>query len=113
VGRLANYSNVEKLGYVRTGYASRNLSEVISELNIYAGWASKNQAFVMNSVFFDESPYQYTQEAVEFMLSASRAVKDAQGFQKSKVVCSGHPRRTAENVADQYDTGHSQSWCCA
>ncbi|KAJ4395155.1 hypothetical protein N0V91_011036 [Didymella pomorum] len=40
----------------------------------------------MDGIFFDESPHQYTQEAVDFMLSASRVVKDAQGFQRSKMV---------------------------
>ncbi|KAH6612975.1 spherulin 4-like cell surface protein [Boeremia exigua] len=84
--RLATYSNVEKLGYVHTLYATRNLSEVISDLNVYAGWVSGNQAFAMDGVFFDESPHEFSQEAVDFMLSASQAVKDAQGFQGSKLV---------------------------
>lgn len=98
--RLANYTNVEKLGYVRTGYASRNLSDVISEVDIYAGWVSKNQAFAMDGVFFDEAPHNFTQKAVDFMLSASLAVKDAQGFQRSKVVCSGYSGPTANYVVN-------------
>ena len=71
---------------MRTGYASRNLSDVISELNVYAGWASKSQAFAIDGIFFDESPHEYTAKAVQFMLSATRAVKDATGFQGSKTV---------------------------
>jgi len=85
--QLATYPNVQKFGYVRTGYASRNLSDVISELNVYAGWSSKGPAFAMDGIFFDESPHQYTAEAVDFMLRASRAVKEATGLQGSRTVC--------------------------
>jgi|TARA_R110002003_G_scaffold187_10_gene14658 hypothetical protein len=88
LAQLATYPNARKVGYVRTGYATRNLSDVISELNVYAGWASKNQAFAIDGIFFDESPHQYTQDAVDFMLSATRAVKAA-NFQGLKTVCIG------------------------
>jgi hypothetical protein len=88
--QLTAYANVRKIGYVRTGYASRNLTDIISELNIYAGWAAKDKAFAMDGIFFDESPHQYSSEAVNFMLSASRAVKDATGFQGLKTVCVEH-----------------------
>jgi hypothetical protein len=86
LNQLATYSNVQKVGYVRTGYATRNVSDVISELNVYAGWASKGPAFAMDGIFFDESPHQYSVEAVDFMLKASRAVKDATGLQGAKTV---------------------------
>lgn len=84
--QLALYPNAKKVGYVRTGYASRNLSDVISELNTYSGWASKDAAFAMDGIFFDESPHQYSADAVSFMLSATQAVKSAQGFQDDKTV---------------------------
>ncbi|KAF2029229.1 hypothetical protein EK21DRAFT_101299 [Setomelanomma holmii] len=83
--QLAKYPNVNKVGYVRTGYATRNLSDVISELNVYAGWASKDQAFAIDGIFFDESPHEYSADAVSFMLNATRAVKDAK-FQGAKTV---------------------------
>ncbi|KAF1850682.1 uncharacterized protein K460DRAFT_301972 [Cucurbitaria berberidis CBS 394.84] len=84
--QLSKYPNVQKIGYVRTGYASRNLTDVISELNTYAGWASKDAAFGIDGIFFDESPHEYSAEAVDFMLSASRAVKNATGLQAKKTV---------------------------
>jgi hypothetical protein len=84
--QLSTYPNVQKIGYVRTGYATRNLSDVISELNTYAGWASKSPAFAIDGIFFDESPHEYSAEAVDFMLKASQAVKSAKGLQRSKTV---------------------------
>jgi hypothetical protein len=86
LNQLAKYPNVQKIGYVRTGYASRNLSDLISEVNMYSGWASKGKAFAMDGIFFDESPHEYSSAAVDFMLSATRAVKDATGLQSSKTV---------------------------
>ncbi|CAO2653669.1 Nn.00g030800.m01.CDS01 [Neocucurbitaria sp. VM-36] len=86
LSQLAKYSNVRKVGYVRTGYASRNLTNVFSELNTYAGWASKDKALAMDGIFFDESPHQYSAKAVDFMLSASQAVKNADGIQGAKTV---------------------------
>lgn len=84
--QLATYPNVKKAGYVRTEYATRNVSDVISEVNVYAGWASKGPAFAMDGIFFDESPHQYSKEAVEFMLKASQSVKSATGLQGAKTV---------------------------
>lgn len=84
--QLAAYSNVQKVGYVRTGYATRNLSDVISEVNTFNGWTSKDADFAMDGIFFDESPHQYTADAVSFMLQATKAVKDAKDFQADKTV---------------------------
>lgn len=89
--QLATYSNVQKVGYVRTGYAGRNLSDVTSEINTFAGWAAKGPAYAMEGIFFDESPHQYTEEAVKFMLDASRTVKDASGIKGAKTVVSADP----------------------
>ena len=101
---------MRKVGYVRTGYASRNLSDIVSELNIYAGWVYKSQAFAMDGIFFDESPHQFSQEAVDLMLGASQAVKNAEGFQGSKVVRTDpQDRWAAERWTDTCDgIGHSQ-----
>jgi hypothetical protein len=84
--QLSKYPNARKVGYVRTGYATRNLSDVVSEVNVYSGWASKGSAFAMDGIFFDESPHEFSDDAVNFMLSASKAVKDAKGLQGSKTV---------------------------
>ncbi|KAH7068061.1 Spherulation-specific family 4-domain-containing protein [Paraphoma chrysanthemicola] len=97
--QLATYPNARKVGYVRTGYATRNLSDVISELNVYAGWASKNQAFAIDGIFFDESPHQYSQNAVDFMLNATRAVKNA-NFQGLKTVIRNPGVVPAQQFAD-------------
>ncbi|KAL5119597.1 hypothetical protein ACEQ8H_002443 [Pleosporales sp. CAS-2024a] len=84
--QLSTYPNVQKIGYVRTGYATRNLSDVVSEVNKYSAWAAQDQAFEMDGIFFDESPHQYSQNAVDFMLSATRTVKSASGIQGQKTV---------------------------
>ncbi|KAF2126989.1 hypothetical protein P153DRAFT_433463 [Dothidotthia symphoricarpi CBS 119687] len=84
--QLSTYPNVKKVGYVRTGYASRNLSDVISEINVFAGWSTLGSAFTMEGIFFDESPHEYTADAVQFMLEATKNVKSASGIRGDKLV---------------------------
>lgn len=71
---------------MRTGYASRNLSDVLSEINVFAGWSDLGPAFTMEGIFFDESPHQYTADAVDFMLQATKTVKSADGIKGDKMV---------------------------
>lgn len=110
--QLSTYPNVQKIGYVRTGYATRNLSDVITELNTYAGWAAKNHAFAIDGIFFDEAPHEYTADAVDWMLKASQAVKSAKGFQRSKTVCYRFSCGVAGSLRAQANacvTGYPQS----
>jgi hypothetical protein len=86
VQTLNTYPNVKTVGYVRTGYATRNISDVVSDVNTYAGWASKSSTLAMHGIFFDEAPYEYVAEAVEYMRSINQAVKNATGLQGEKTV---------------------------
>jgi Spherulation-specific family 4 len=84
--KLNAYLNVETVGYVRTGYATRNITTVVSEVSTYAGWASKSSALAMHGIFFDEAPHEYSADAVEYMRSINQAVKNATGLQGDKTV---------------------------
>ena len=84
--QLHTYPNVETVGYVRTGYASRDIKDVISEVSVYAEWGSKSDALAMHGIFFDESPHEYSAAAVEFMHGANSAVKNATGLQGDRTV---------------------------
>ena len=99
--KLNNYTNVQTVGYVRTGYATDNISLVISEVATYAGWASKSSGLAMHGIFFDEAPYEYSAAAVEYMHTINEAVKNSTGLQGAKTVgksllnpdCQGSPER--------------------
>ncbi|KAF2017683.1 spherulin 4-like cell surface protein [Aaosphaeria arxii CBS 175.79] len=86
IEKLNGYPNVETVGYVRTGYASRNLTDVLTEVSTYAGWLSKSNLTAMHGIFFDESPHQYSAEAVDFMLQATKAVKESGLLGKKTVI---------------------------
>jgi Spherulation-specific family 4 len=86
IQQLNAYQNVNTLGYVRTGYATRDIKTVVSEVSTYAGWASKSGDLAMHGIFFDEAPHQFSEAAVEFMLVANEAVKNAEGLQGQKTV---------------------------
>jgi hypothetical protein len=84
--KLNAYPNVETVGYVRTGYATRNITTVVSEVSTYAGWATKSSALAMHGIFFDESPHEYSADAVQYMRSINQSVKNATGLQGIKTV---------------------------
>src|SRR5258708_4599173 len=75
VRKLNSYPNVKTVGYVRTGYATRNISTVLAEVNTYAGWASKSPDLAMHGIFFDEAPHEYVSDAVPYMQTVNLAVK--------------------------------------
>ena len=86
VTELSSYPNAQTVGYVRTGYATRNITDVIDEVNIYSGWSSISSSLTMHGIFFDEAPHEYTADAVDFMHTVNKAVKDATGLQGPKTV---------------------------
>ena len=84
--KLNSYDNVQTVGYVRTGYATQNISLVVSEVATYARWASKNSSLAMHGIFFDEAPHEYSAAAVEYMQTVNQAVKNSTGLQGAKTV---------------------------
>lgn len=86
IKKLNAYPNVNTVGYVRTGYGSRNISDVVSEVNTYAGWSSNSSDLAMHGIFFDEAPHEYSAAAVDFMKVANEAVKNATGLQRARTV---------------------------
>ncbi|KAF1999704.1 hypothetical protein P154DRAFT_554565 [Amniculicola lignicola CBS 123094] len=84
--KLSTFSNIQMVGYVRTGYGTRNLSAVLSDVSIYGGWSDKNSSLAMHGIFFDESPHQFTEEIAAYMRTATKAVKASAGLQGPKTV---------------------------
>lgn len=77
---------METVGYVPTEYATRNISDVISDISTYAGWAAKNSSLAMHGIFFDEAPYEYSAAAVEYMRTINQVAKNATGLQGDRTV---------------------------
>ncbi|ORY18989.1 spherulin 4-like cell surface protein [Clohesyomyces aquaticus] len=86
ITKLNGYPNVKTVGYVRTGYATRNLTDVVAEVSTYAAWATKSNNLAMHGIFFDEAPHEYSADAVDFMQKANAAVKGASGLQGQKTI---------------------------
>jgi hypothetical protein len=86
VEKLSTYDNALMVGYVRTGYATRNISTVIAEVDTYAGWSSDSSALTMHGIFFDEAPYVYSEQAVDFMHTINQVVKNSTSLHEPKLV---------------------------
>jgi hypothetical protein len=87
IQRLNAYPNVRTVGYVRTGYASRNLSTVLQEVGIYSGWAAQSPTLAMHGIFFDEVPSEYATSAAEYLATINAAAKNASGLRLDRTVC--------------------------
>ncbi|KAL3443105.1 Spherulation-specific family 4 [Aspergillus insuetus] len=84
--QLSTYPNVQKVGYVRTGYAERNISDVLADVATYGGWEAQSSAFAMEGIFFDESPHQYAAETVDYLERINLAVKNVTGLTGERTV---------------------------
>lgn len=58
--QLKSYTNVQMLGYVRTGYANRPQATVTGEVDQYAAWPDASK---VQGIFYDET----AQNAVDYM----------------------------------------------
>lgn len=94
IQNLTQYPNVQAVGYVRTGYGSRDVQEILRDIATYSQWETTRRANVnasamaMHGIFFDEAPHEYTPEAAEFLTTINQAAKDAAGVLEPKTVCS-------------------------
>jgi len=79
--KLNSKPNVRTIGYVRTGWATRNLTDLFDEVDIYASWAmNKTGNYSINGIFYDEAPNNSTNNAIVFMNRADQYVKSHTGF---------------------------------
>ncbi|KAF2115111.1 Spherulation-specific family 4 [Lophiotrema nucula] len=78
--------NVRTIGYVATTWCSKNLSSVLDEIAVYAGWGSQDPSLAMSGIFFDETPTLYTPEYVSYLQAVSQAVHSNGGLQEGFVV---------------------------
>ncbi|KAL4748260.1 hypothetical protein BDW72DRAFT_156717 [Aspergillus terricola var. indicus] len=86
IRQLNTYPNVQKIGYVRTNYAQRNVSEVLADISTYSRWPSQSADLAVTGIFFDESPHQYAAETVEYLERINAAVINASGIEGEKTI---------------------------
>ena len=94
IQNLTQYPNVQMVGYVRTGYATRDIEDVLSDISKYSGWDTiskegvNSTALAMHGIFFDEAPHAYTPETADYMSRINQEAKDSVGVLSPKTVCS-------------------------
>ena len=85
IAKLNSFPNVRSIGYVPTGYATRNISLVLADIETYSGWASQ-AGLAVHGIFFDEIPHQYSNDVSTYLDTINAAVKQASGILSSKTV---------------------------
>lgn len=86
IHRLNTYTNVQKVGYIPTDYATRNLSSVLEDVAIYANWSSSSTSLAMDGIFFDEIPYDWNTTKADYLSHINSAVKNSSGIESPHLV---------------------------
>lgn len=86
IRQLNTYPNAQKVGYVRTNYAERNVSEVLDDIARYSDWQSRAADLAMAGIFFDEAPHQFSDATRDYLNRINSGVKDAAGLQGERTV---------------------------
>ncbi len=72
IKKLNSYPNVQTLGYVDTSYTNRAYSDVISDIDTYASWASYTSANIsIAGIFFDDVNNTASSAVETYMHNAS------------------------------------------
>lgn len=87
ITQLSTYPNVQKVGYVRTGYGDRGVDTILEEVDTYAGWRSVSTDLAMQGIFFDEAPYQYSEAQADLLTQINAHVKNVSGIEGPRTVC--------------------------
>lgn len=71
---LNSFNNVRTIGYVATTWCKKNVSSVLDEISVYAGWGKIDPSLAMDGIFLDETPTIYSSEYVSYFKTISQAV---------------------------------------
>jgi hypothetical protein len=77
--------NVRTIGYVATTWCTKNVSSVLEEVAVYAGWGAQDPLLTMSGIFFDETPTHYNSESAAYLQTISQAVHSNRGLKDGYV----------------------------
>ena len=86
IQKLNTYSNIRSIGYVKTGYGTRNTSDIVRDINTYSRWSANSSSIAMHGIFFDEVVYEYSASAPQYMKTIDQAAKNAAGLLEPRTV---------------------------
>ncbi|KAF2437150.1 spherulin 4-like cell surface protein [Tothia fuscella] len=98
IQRLDKFPNVKRLGYVRTTYGTRNISNIISDISTYAGWTTTGLG--MHGIFFDEAPANFEDGLDDYVKRINQAVKTAPGLLPERITVHNAGRVPDRRLAD-------------
>jgi hypothetical protein len=88
IPRLNKFSNVRIVGYVRTTYCQRPISDVFEDIRLYAKWSrdARNAGLRVDGIFFDETPNLYSEEMKTYLDTITQRVKETNEIHGEKLV---------------------------
>lgn len=73
--------NVRTIGYVRTGWTTRDIEVVLQEVSTYASWAENTtEKYALSGIFYDETPNNITAGELAYMERIDEFARSQNGF---------------------------------
>jgi hypothetical protein len=82
IPQLNAHTNVQTVGYVATGYATRSLDDVFQDIKTYATWRDNKSVpgLGMDGIFLDETPNAYSSASFDFVSAIDKNVRSSEGW---------------------------------
>lgn len=89
VKALNVHTNVQTLGYIDAAQGTRDNASIRTEIATYAGWANVSTNLGLDGIYFDHTPWQYSDGARAFLENITAVVRrdaDNAGFGQTPIV---------------------------
>ncbi|KAF2837344.1 hypothetical protein M501DRAFT_202568 [Patellaria atrata CBS 101060] len=80
IPKLNQHNNIQALGYVAVDYGTKDIDDILAEIDTYGGWAAADSALAMKGIFLDETPNKPNIEHGEYMQRIQKAVQSCSGL---------------------------------
>ena len=74
ISKLAGFTNIQLLGYVRTNYTQRPIDNVLADVTTWSTWSG------FQGIFFDETPNSYTDDIGTYLSTIDAGVGKSFAF---------------------------------
>jgi hypothetical protein len=103
---LNSFNNVRTVGYVSTTWCARDLTSVLDEVAAYSFWGEYQDSLAIDGIFVDETPTQYSPDAVAYLQSIADAIHESDGLKE------GYIGRVTFHLGTGDTPAPPEAWSC-
>ncbi|KAH7391009.1 Spherulation-specific family 4, partial [Phaeosphaeria sp. MPI-PUGE-AT-0046c] len=82
---LNSFDNIRTVGYVATTWCTRDLTSVLDDIAAYSFWGEYRDSLAIDGIFVDETPTQYSLEAVTYLETIAQTIHESDGLKEGYI----------------------------